>query len=93
MSKTPEEIEKYKVYQKYIKSKEFKEIKQLVLERDGYKCKVCSATNEERTLVCHHNSYLNLYNERDHLEDLITLCSTDHYAIHSKPMNYKRFKL
>lgn len=84
--------EEYLKYRRYIKSRAFKEVKHMVEERDGHKCCVCGSSNEERTLTCHHITYDHLYNEREHLEDLITLCSICHKAIHSSPSNYKIFK-
>jgi 5-methylcytosine-specific restriction endonuclease McrA len=84
--------EEYLKYRKYIKSKEFKEIKGIVEERDGGKCCACNSTRDERTLTCHHKTYEHLYNEREHLEDLITLCNVCHRAIHNAVSNYKRFK-
>lgn len=90
--KAKQRSEEYLKYQRYIKSNDFKEIKRMVEVRDGHKCRVCGATNEERTLTCHHITYKNLYKEKEHLEDLITLCSICHNAIHKASSNYKRFK-
>lgn len=90
--KAKQRNEEYLKYRTYIKSKEFKEIKRRVEERDNYKCRVCGSNNEERTLTCHHITYKHLYNEKEYLEDLITLCNICHKAIHSAPSNYKRFK-
>ena len=87
----------YALYQKYIKSKEFRELRDKVLERDGYKCKFCGRTIEEIegskiTLQAHHSSYENLgkCNEEE-MNDIITCCSVCHKNIHSAPSNLRRF--
>lgn len=92
-SKAKQRTEDYLKYQRYIRSKEFKEIKQLVEERDEHKCRVCGRTKEDGIpLSCHHTTYNNLYNEREHLDDLITLCKICHNAIHNALSNKRRFK-
>lgn len=87
----------YALYQKYIKSKEFKELREKVLKRDNYRCKVCGRTLEEIadkkiTLQAHHSSYQNLgkCNEEE-MADIITLCSVCHKSMHSAPSNLRRF--
>lgn len=32
----------YLEYQRYIRSKAFKEIRELILERDGHQCQICN---------------------------------------------------
>lgn len=87
----------YSAYQKYIKSKEFKELRDKVLERDNYKCRVCGRSQEEivgtkYSLQAHHSNYEHLgkCNEEE-MADLITLCCVCHKAIHSAPSNLRRF--
>lgn len=93
--KAKQRSEAYLKYQRYIRSKAFKEIREIIFNRDNHKCCVCGWSPSEggkRTLTCHHIRYNNLFNEKDHLEDLITLCSVCHKAIHSAKSNYQRFK-
>lgn len=97
--KTEEELEAYKEYQKYIKSQEFQDIKQLVLQRDNYHCMCCGRTEADMNskgkhyiLQAHHNTYKHLYHEREHLDDLITLCNLCHASIHQCTANMQRFK-
>ena len=91
----------YKKYTKYISSKEFKAIKEAVFERDGHQCCMCGwhiseydteKKSNKRTLQCHHKTYAHLYDEWNHLEDLVTACSVCHRACHSAPSNIHRFK-
>lgn len=94
MAKKSEEEEiLYKEYKRYIRSKEWKDICKVVLERDGYRCRCCGRTADETTLCVHHSTYDHLYDERNHLEDLITLDSGCHLAIHRWRPNWQRFKI
>lgn len=96
-----EKFPEYEEYQAYIKSDEWQEIRKIVLERDNYRCACCGWSPDEydsdkkslkRTLTVHHKSYKNLYHEREHLDDLITLDNICHQAIHKSPSNFCRFK-
>ena len=92
-----------KKYDAYIRSKDFKAIREKVFERDHYRCACCGYSPFEdkefpnrkpRTLQCHHRTYEHLFNEYpNHLEDLVTLCSVCHRAIHRAPSNFVRFKM
>lgn len=87
-----EEDDDYKKYKLYIKSSEFDEVRQAVLKRDGYHCMCCGRTNDETTLAVHHNSYNHLYDELNHLDDCVTVCSVCHLSIHRNKANWIRFK-
>lgn len=79
--------------EKHYRSKYFQEVRQIVLERDGYRCQCCSSTDKERKLNVHHSKYEGvLYQEKENLQYLITLCSICHRAIHASRANWKRFK-
>lgn len=88
----------YKEYQKWLRSKEFKGLRDRMLERDGYACRCCGRTEEEIadnpkiSLQAHHRSYryLGLGDDRE-LGDLVTLCSVCHRAVHSAKSNLRRF--
>lgn len=87
-----EDLTPQEKYHKYIKTEDWQEIRTLVLDRDNHKCRCCSRTEEESSLTVHHSTYKNLFNEADHLEDLITLCRYCHSGIHRVVSNKQRFK-
>jgi 5-methylcytosine-specific restriction endonuclease McrA len=65
-------------YMEYLKSDQWKEKRQAVLERDGNKCMLCG--DSDTVLNAHHNSYDNVGDEP--LGDLITLCCECHKHYH-----------
>lgn len=67
-------------YLTYLQSDAWKEIRKLVLSRAKHKCQICSKTEK---LEVHHNSYKNLGNEAEHLEDLLVLCREHHKIFHT----------
>lgn len=66
-------------YYEYINSTLWQEVRKLALQRAGHKCQICGTT---KNLDVHHNSYDNLGNEQEHLEDLVVLCSEHHQLYH-----------
>lgn len=76
----------------YMRSKEWKEVRELVLDRDRHHCMCCGRGEDEVVLTVHHNTYKHLYEETGHLDDLITVCSVCHLAIHRNKANWSRFK-
>lgn len=90
--------EDYKLYQSYIKSKDFKELRAKILERDNYTCQFCNRTigeieGSKITLQIHHKCYNNVgkCNEEE-MEDCVTLCSVCHKNCHQAISNRNRFK-
>ena len=74
-------------YYEYINSPEWQEIRKLALQRASYKCQICGKTND---LDVHHNSYSNLGNEQEHLEDLVALCAEHHQLYHDALADFER---
>jgi len=68
-------------YYNYLKTTEWSNISKMVIKRDNNKCTKCGGTY---TLQAHHMHYKNIFNEMEHLEDLITLCKICHTQVHSK---------
>ena len=93
--KSKQRNEEYLRYQRYIRSKQFKEVKKIVEERDGGECQVCGRTRQNGiSLSCHHRVYRHLYEGGEaEAGDCITLCSICHRAIHSARKNYQWFSM
>lgn len=93
-SKTKEKFPEYEKYQAYIKSEEWKSLREVILKRDNYHCMCCGRTAEESgtSLSIHHNNYDNLFDEANHLDDLVTLCKVCHASVHRNRANWQRFK-
>ncbi len=98
--KSEEEKELYKQYQKYLKSDDFKALRDRVFDRDGNRCVCCGRSIEDGAILnCHHRSYAHLFHEGENTEDyvalsdLTTLCATCHRAIHRVPSNWSRFRI
>lgn len=61
------------LYQLYMQSEAWKELRQKIIELDGHSCRKCGAS---ATLEVHHKTYARLGNED--LDDLVTLCARCH---------------
>jgi hypothetical protein len=77
------EVKHWTSYHEYIQSPEWRELRKIILDRDGNKCTQCGNTV---TLQVHHIHYENLFHERK--EDLITLCNDCHEATHATEEKY-----
>ena len=74
-------------HKKYIRSKEFDNVRQAVFARDNYQCVICGRTDN---LVCHHKCYKHLgEGNQNEIDDCVTLCQLDHVAHHRAKYNYK----
>jgi 5-methylcytosine-specific restriction endonuclease McrA len=60
-------------YQQYLKSPEWRALRDQVLARDKYRCFECGA---RCALEVHHTTYKRIFQE--HLDDLISLCPACH---------------
>ncbi len=74
------EFRKRLPYADFLKTRYWKEVRQLVLARDGKMCVICKAT---KRLDIHHDSYKHHGDEKNHLEDLMTLCRDCHTEHHN----------
>lgn len=91
--KAKQRNEQYLKYKRYIKSKEFKEVKKMCEERDGHKCMVCGRTRSDGVnLTCHHRCYKHLFQGGEtEANDCITICSICHSSIHAANKNKRWF--
>ena len=67
-----------KEYEEYINSDEWKELREIILNRDNYSCVYCGSKND---LEVHHLTYKNFKNEFN--AELATLCHFHHSQIHA----------
>lgn len=70
---------RWPLYQEYLRSEEWKEKRQIILERDQRWCQLCG---DEDDLRVHHLTYNRVGGEA--LFDLVTLCSHCHANEHGK---------
>lgn len=61
------------------KVKNWQNTRKAILERDGYKCRICC--DDPLRLEVHHIDYCRVNNEHS---NLVTLCRTCHYALHKE---------
>ena len=90
-TKVKERNEEYIRYRNYIRSKQFKEVKKLVWERDGGCCQFCGRKQSDGvTLSVHHRNYSHLFQGGEaEANDCILICSREHKALHSMKCNYR----
>lgn len=67
-------------YDKYLRSKHWKNTRKKALERAQFQCQLCA--NQDSVLEVHHNNYGNLGKEES--KDLIVLCRPCHRRFHTK---------
>lgn len=67
------------VYRKFLRTKYWKEVRKLVLVRDGFKCVICSSAKQ---LQVHHLNYKFIYKEKEGLHTLVTICRDCHRKEH-----------
>ena len=100
-SKAKQRSKKYLEYQKHLRSKAFKEVKRIVIARDGC-CQFCGRTEEELTLKNGKKLTWNVHHLPDgynHLNDAPEeeakycrlFCSACHSYGHKAPSNRGRF--
>lgn len=66
-------------YERHMHSKYWLDVRRSVFERDAFRCVKCGSLSN---LHAHHLTYKNIFNEANHLEDVITLCGICHRGEH-----------
>ena len=66
-------------YRKYLQSEDWQRIRENILCRDEFKCRLCGANTN---LHVHHIRGIHRFHESEYPEDLVTLCERCHTMIH-----------
>lgn len=66
-------------YGSFLKSEYWKCVRTCIIKRDSHRCQLCGNT---KNLVVHHLTYEHHFDEFNHKEDLVTLCSGCHENVH-----------
>lgn len=74
-------------HQEYINSPKWKAKRQMVLERDNFRCRKCGTG---KNLDVHHITYEHIGNEP--LDDLVTLCRNCHENVHKYDFENKKLE-
>jgi len=75
-----------KKYEDHINSVEWKNFRQEIIKKRGYKCEKCGAANT--VIHAHHLTYERLTNELP--EDIQLLCITCHKQAHKRPIKFTK---
>lgn len=76
---TKTNIETRKSYKLFLKGNYWKETSAMILKRDNYSCVKCGS---KKRLQVHHKTYEHHLDEKNNLQDLITLCHKCHKKEH-----------
>lgn len=92
-NKAKERNEEYIKYRNYLRSKKFKEVKDIVYARQEGKCAFCDRSRSDGvTMNVHHRSYKHLYEGGEaEANDCILICQREHKLLHSMKCNYRWF--
>lgn len=74
-------------YYQYLHSEKWAGIKQRVRERDENNCQICG---RNYNLQVHHKTYDHIFQEENHLSDLILLCRSCHEDEHSSAPTFEQ---
>lgn len=78
------------IYQRYIRSKQFKEVREIVRERQGNRCPICGDEfTDENQGVCHHQRYTWAgYGGEKEADCCVMIHSYEHQSIHRNRKSY-----
>lgn len=72
-------------YNKYLKTKQWRELREKVFKRDNYKCLLCG----EKANTCHHLSYgMWIKFENSRRLECVSLCKKCHELVHQKTLKF-----
>jgi len=77
-----EVIDRSKSYNKYLKSKQWRDFRNKIINDRGFRCQRCKNEFETKLLQIHHITYDRIFNEKP--EDVLLLCKGCHKNQHSR---------
>ena len=83
--------ERARIYQRYLRSKQFKEVRDIVRARQNNRCPICGEEfTDENPGVCHHKNYTWAgYGGEKEADCCVMICSYEHQAIHRHKKSFK----
>ncbi len=72
--RTPEQLRE-ELKRRYA-AKDWPVVRMTVFKRDGFRCRTCGTG---KNLRCHHKTYVHLWDELNHLEEMATQCKSCHH--------------
>lgn len=78
-------------YDKYLKTKEWKKTRDIIIQERNNRCQFCGSTEK---LCVHHSpeAYQYLGHELEHMDLMLVLCNLCHRACHMSKHNLSKFK-
>lgn len=92
-SKTKLRSERSRIYTRYLRSKQFKEVREIVRERQNNICPICGDEfTEENPGVCHHQRYTWAgYGGEKEADCCVMIHSWEHQAIHRHKKSFRLY--
>lgn len=94
-SKSKTRSERALIYQKYIRSKQFKEVREIVRERQNNICPICGDEfTEDNPGVCHHKNYVyaGMGGEKE-ADCCVMIHNDEHRQIHRSKKSYSVYSV
>lgn len=80
------QIDTRPLYKTYMNSDEWRKKARMLIEKAGYKCKLCgSAIN----ICVHHITYDHLFQEESYPDDVVVVCKKCHEKLHESDLKNK----
>ena len=85
--------ERARIYTKYLRSKQFKEVRDIVRARQNNRCPICGEEfTDENPGVCHHRCYVWAgYGGEKEADCCVMIHSWEHQAIHRHRKSFKLY--
>lgn len=90
-SKRKQKSQRALIYASYIRSKQFKEVREIVRARQNNRCPICGEEfTEENNGTCHHKNYEWAgYGGEKEADCCVMIHTYEHTAIHKHPKSFK----